>query len=91
MILKQCALNRMDIPKFIQDAPELHMGLELYYTAFWDLDGCRQVGFSVGQIPWVAIHEYATYNEFDDDQKDTLFRYIRGMDKEYLSYHSSKK
>jgi hypothetical protein len=51
--------------------------------AFRDLDSCRAVGMSVGQIPWTAVTEWARENDVLARER---FRYlIRQMDDAYMS------
>jgi len=64
------------------------MGLEIYYDAFHDLNTCRQSGFGAGPISWASIRDYAQTFEFDDEQQDDLFYFIRVMDNAYLGHHS---
>ncbi len=74
----------------MQDAPELNLGLELYYLAFFDLSTCRPGGFSVTEIPWLAIKEYGVSHGMEGEQLEDLFYYIRAMDKVYIQHHVSK-
>lgn len=81
----------MPFPDKIQNAPELGLGLELYYGAFLDLNSCRPMGMGgVYPIPWTSIKEYATVYEFDEDQTEALFFLIRHMDKAFIE-HSDKQ
>lgn len=67
-------------------APELRMGLELYYGAFWDLSTCRPLGMSEGPISWLSIDAYATARGLDAEQRDDLQHHIRAMDRAYLGH-----
>lgn len=89
-IIVQCMRERMPLPKKIQDAPELRLGLELYFGAFFDLNTCRQIGMGLAPIPWNCIKDYAQAYEFDESQTDDLFYFIRKMDHEYLKFHNRK-
>lgn len=82
---------RRPLPKRIQDAPELQLGLELYWDAFWDLSTCRTSGFGAGPIPWLAVREYALTFEFDEEQMNDLFYLVRRMDNVYLEHHKKKQ
>jgi hypothetical protein len=66
--------------------PELRMGLELYYGAFWDLSTCRPLGMSEGPISWLAIDAYATARGLDPAQRNDLQHHIRVMDRAYLEH-----
>lgn len=67
------------------------MGLELYYDAFWDLNSCREVGFGLGPIPWTSIKDYAITFEFDTEQFEDLYYFVRSMDDVYMKFHAPKK
>lgn len=81
----------LPLPPKIANAPQLQMGLELYYDAFWELSTCRPTGWGLGPIPWHAMHEYAVAFGFDSEQRDWLFYLIRELDQAYLRHHAPKK
>lgn len=83
--------ERMPLPKKIQNAPQLRLGLDLYYNAFWDLTSCRAVGWGLGPIPWVSIKDYGETFEFDEDQTESLFYFVRMMDNAFLDHHRTKE
>lgn len=89
-IIVQCMRERMALPQRIQNAPELKLGLELYFGGFFDLNTCRQTGWSVSPIPWSSIAEYAKVYEFDTEQTDDLFFFVRKMDEVFINHHSKK-
>ncbi len=78
------------LPPKIRDAPELQLGLELYYGAFMDLSSCRHMGMDEGPIPWIAIHTYCENYELDEDQRESMFYHIRSMDNAYLQFRAGK-
>jgi len=80
----------MPLPKSIENAPELWPGLELYLTAWYDLDTTRSIGFGVGPIPWNAVESYCTAHNMDESQRARMHRMIREMDKVYLD-HANKR
>jgi len=80
----------MPLPDRIAKAPDLHIGLELYYAAFWELDTCRPIGWGMGPIPWAAVKDYAQTFDLDEEQQESLFFLVRKMDNEYLKYMSKK-
>jgi len=82
--------ERLPLPKRIQNAPEMWIGLELYYGAFLDLNTCRPSGWSVCPIPWTAIADYAVAHEIKGEQRDDLFYFIRYLDSAYLKYYEKK-
>jgi hypothetical protein len=81
----------LPLPQAIQNAPELTIGLELYYGAFFDLDPDRpQSHGGLGPIPWSSIHSYAVAWALDEEQTDDLFYYVRQMDSAYLKWQAGK-
>lgn len=81
----------MPLPKAIADAPELELGLDLFYLAFMDLTTCRSMGFGEGPIPWSAVRDYCDEMELEGDQREDMFNHIRMMDTTYLNHRASKK
>lgn len=72
----------------IKNAPELLPGLNIYYDAFLELSTCRAIGMSLGYIPWTAIKEYGEVYQFDSEQTEDLFYFVREMDQAFLKYHA---
>lgn len=81
--------ERLQLPERIKNAPELEMGLELYYGAFFDLHTCRG-GWGDGYIPWTAIDEYCDRLGLSDDQREDMHYYIREMDEQYHQYREAE-
>lgn len=80
----------MQPPDWIKDAPDLALGLELYYEAFWDLTTCRPVGWTAQPIPWSAVIEWGQLNELDPEEMDDLIFYVRELDAEFLTWASEQ-
>ena len=74
------------LPERIANSPELQIGLQLYLQAFLNLDSER----TDGPIPWSSIKDYAQAFEFDEEQSDDLFYFVRRMDNEYLKIKAAK-
>jgi len=89
-IIEQCLRERLPFPKRIANAPELWMGLELFYGAFLDLTTDRPMGWDARPIPWTAIRDYADAYDIRDEQREDLFDLVRAMDIAYLK-HLEKK
>ena len=83
-IIKQCAKEGSPLPKRIADSPQIQLGLDLYYDAFWELTTCRPLGWGIGPIPWSSMRDYAQTFDFDEEQTSALFYYIRVMDNAYM-------
>ena len=78
------------LPDHIANSPELLDGLELYWTAFNELNTCRSLGMGPGPIPFTSVLDYARAHGFSEEQTETLFHHIREMDQEYLDYTEKK-
>lgn len=83
--------EHLPLPQKIQNAPELQLGLGLYFGAFFDLNSCRQNGMGVGQIPWTAVQDYCEHLGLSDEQTADMHSHIRDMDQAFLKYCDSKK
>lgn len=82
----------MPIPPKIANAPELTLGLELYYEGFIELNSCRQMGFgAVGEIPVTAVLQYARTFDFTEEQTSDLMYFIKKMDHEFIKSVNPKK
>lgn len=89
-IIEQCKARAIPLPEKIANKPFLWMGLELFYHAFFDLNTCRPVGMALCPIPWLCMRDYARTFEFDEDQEERLYYFIRQMDDAFLQYHDKK-
>lgn len=78
------------LPTSIQNAPELHLGLELYYTGFLDLTSCRQVGAGLGPIPLLAILEYCLISGIEGEQQEDFVWFIQRLDHKYLEWSRNR-
>lgn len=91
LIIRQCLRENKALPEKIQNAPELFLGLDLYYTAFLDLNSCRAIGYGEeGPIPWTAISIYCERKRFDSETTYDMFYLIRAMDNNYLKWKAEK-
>lgn len=84
-IIRAALATGRPIPKKIAEAPDLDLGLELYYSAFFELM-TQRTGMGDGPISWLAVSEYATVHEFDSEQREALHYYITRMDDAYLAW-----
>lgn len=89
-IAKQAARSGMEIPDRIQKAPVLGLGLSFYLQAFFDLDADRNVGMSLGRIPWSVVLQYAAFYRLTEEQTDCLTYIIREMDTAYTKYREEQ-
>lgn len=89
-IAKQAVRCGQPLPDRIANSPELINGLQLYLAAFFELDSERSHAVVPVSIPWSSIKEYAIAFEFDEEQTENLFFYVRKMDTEHLKKVAKK-
>lgn len=80
----------MPLPDSIVSAPQLHPGLNLFYTAFLDLTSCRTPGPVVNPITWLDIHYYCQANDIVEEQREDVFYHVTRLDKAYLDWSNKK-
>ena len=90
-IITQAVRSGKAVPKKILDAPQLFMGLEIFFLAFLALNDERQVGFGEGPIPWRAMSEWCIANEVDEDTVPDVFYHVKQMDAAYLKRSAEKR
>ena len=78
------------LPESIKNAPDLWLGLDIFYKGWLDLDSTRSVGFSVGPIPWTAIESYSDMLGLGAEQKADMHYHIRQLDRLYLDHNRKK-
>lgn len=88
-IIETCMREGLPLPDEIANAPQVTLGLELYFSAYLDLGGSRS-GLGDGVIPWHHVAEYARFNKFSDEQTDDLFYYVRELDDCYAKFRKSE-
>ena len=82
----------MPIPEKIKNAPELYMGLQLFFNAFTDLSSSRGAsGLSEGLIPWWVIQDYCDRNELDADTTEDMHYHICQLDLARAKYYKRKE
>jgi len=89
-IAKQALRAGQPLPDSIANAPVLNMGLQLYIQAFFDLDSERNHGAAPTAIPWSSMAAYADAYDFDAEQREDLFTYVKAMDASHLKRISEK-
>lgn len=89
-IIEQAVQAGDDLPERIKNAPQLWMGLSLYYNAFQELSSCRNHGMGIGPIPWQAINDYCMTYEIEDEQREDMFHYIAVLDTNYRAHVEAK-
>jgi len=91
-ILDQARRSKTPIPQAILDKPELSVGLELYYMAFWDLMSDRSAGMNgAGMIHYVSMSKWMDdYGFTDRDERHRFKRVLHRLDINYLEYERGK-
>lgn len=79
------------LPDRIANAPELEPGLQLYLQAFFDLDSERTHAVGLTPIPWTSIATYAQAFQFDEEQTEDLYFFVRKLDSEHLKKLAAKE
>jgi hypothetical protein len=76
----------MPMPDKFRNAPELFVGLDLFYIAFMDMSSCRQMGYmAIGPIDWLTINAYCIAYQLQGEQREDMFYFIGQMDVAYLN------
>jgi hypothetical protein len=89
-IIRECYARRRKLPDKIVNAPDLFVGLELYFIAFTELNSCRSTGWGPGPIPSWCIDEFAERQGLDSDETEEMHHHIRQMDAAFLKYTERK-
>jgi hypothetical protein len=79
------------LPDRIANAPEVQLGLDLFWNGFANLTSCRGSAYnSEGPIPWVAMRDYCEDYDIRGEQRMDFYHLIAEMDKVFLD-HKAKK
>ena len=81
----------LPLPNRMQNAPELTLGLGIYYNAFTNLSTSRPLGMAEGPIPWHIIEQYCEKLQLSPEQNDDMHFLIREMDGAYLGYRERNR
>lgn len=77
--------------KALANRVEVEEHLEWAWTAFWDLNSDRQIGFGgSGPIMWVSIDAYARRHRIREERFDRLVSFLRAMDSVWSKYLDDK-
>lgn len=87
MVLEGCYKRGVAPPEAIQDAPDLLLGLGLYYEAYFDLSADRGLN---DRIPWSAMRQYADWLGLEGEDFDRFVYLIKQMDEERAEVVKSK-
>jgi hypothetical protein len=70
----------LPIPDKFANAPELKLGLELYYDAYSELVSYQTINPERPPILWADVHEYAKHHGFTSEQRDNLLYFVRELE-----------
>lgn len=65
-------------------------GFQWLWEAFVELTSCRQMGMSVGPIPWTAIQKYAEAHQLTDGETWLLHGVVQHLDEIFITHHIEK-
>jgi hypothetical protein len=82
--------RKKPLPEAIKNAPRLHVGLDIFYFAYGDLQGDRG-GMGDGRIPWTAVQAYCLANDFEPDLIEDCHHYVQAMDDAWHEYQRAKR
>ena len=77
----------MRIPKAIQNAPELTLGLQLFYMGYQDLSR----GQGQDSITWSTIQDYSERIGLDKSQTEDMHYHITNLDSVKRDWLSKKE
>lgn len=90
-ILQQVERTKERLPDKIANAPEILLGLALYYNGFSALSSTRGALYSSeGPIPWLAMRDYCDENEIYGVQRQDFYDLLVKMDQAYLKFKGKK-
>lgn len=89
-IAKQAMRSGNPLPDRIANAPELMVGLQLYLTAFFDLDSERSHAMAPTAIPRSRVSDYCRAYELDEEQTEDMHFFIQRLDNMHLKRLSKK-
>lgn len=80
----------LPLPDRIQNAPELLLGLQLYYQGFIELTSCRQIGMALGPVSYLSMMEYCRAVGIEGDQRDDFLWITSRLDQRYLEWSGKR-
>lgn len=84
--MDDCYRFNQPLPDAIANAPELYLGLELYYNGFNQLSSSRPQGFGVGAIPLSYILDYCQVYSIIGEDMDDFVWFITNIDRKFLDW-----
>lgn len=72
------------------NAPELFLGLELFYIGFLELTSCRSIGMAPGPIRTLDMMDYCDRNGIVDEQREDFLWLMTRLDQKYLEWSAKR-
>ena len=89
--MEQARRTGLPVPDSFKNVPELFEGLDLYLTAFMELQSCRFSGSGyVAPISFLTMVEYCEKCGVVGEQAEDLIFLVSRMDEAYLRHLSEK-
>lgn len=79
----------MPLPADFANRPELGLGLDLFWNAYWDLVASRND--ATGFIPWETVQFWANTYALDEDTARDLHYSVREMDRAWIAHKGTTK
>jgi len=79
------------LPDWYNDRPPFEIGDLFYLEAFMRLQTCRQIGMSLGPIPWTAVHAYGVAAGLDALMLLVFEKVIAEMDSAFLEWCENER
>lgn len=80
----------MPVPDRIANAPELFLGLALFYLGFLALTSTRQLGLAQGPIPYMAMMDYCLAHGIEGEQQEDFIWLVARLDLKYLEWSARR-
>ena len=79
------------LPEWYVEQPALFLGGEFYMNAFMRLSTCRQVGMTLGPIPWDKAEAYIQSRGFSTVFCDFFLQVIYEMDSAWIEWQEKRR
>lgn len=79
------------LARWVLDEPPTDEVMAFYLTAFYRLSTSRQVGMSIGPIPWLAVADYADRMRLDYVNRELFEVVIYAMDRAWIDWTEERR
>jgi hypothetical protein len=79
-----------ELPEWYLDNPEVPDDWLNFLHIFNDLSSCRQIGMTLGPIPWDAILRYCQYKEYDEETTSLVMTVMKHLDMTFMDYQKKE-